>query len=123
DNKVAVVVHVTGAAPGDHGVHLHEKGDCSAPDASSAGGHFNPTNEAHGGPMAEHHHGGDLGNLKVGADGTGTLTITVGGITVDNGPAGVVGRSLEVHEKADDLTTQPSGNSGARQGCAVIAGM
>jgi Cu-Zn family superoxide dismutase len=123
DNKVMVTVHVTGATPGDHGVHLHEKGDCSAADASSAGGHFNPTSQAHGAPMAEHHHAGDFGNLKVGADGTGTLTLTVSDLTVDNGPNGVVGKSLVIHEKADDMTTQPSGNSGARQGCAVINAM
>ena len=121
DGKVTVTVHVENATPGDHGVHLHEKGDCSAADASSAGGHFNPASEQHGSPTGTHHHAGDLGNIKIGADGKGTLSLTVTGLTVDNGATGVIGRSLVVHEKADDMATQPSGNSGARQGCAVIA--
>lgn len=121
DGKVTVTVHVENATPGDHGVHLHEKGDCSAADASSAGGHFNPAGDQHGSPTGVHHHAGDFGNVKVGADGKGTLSLTVTGLTIDNGPTGVLGKSLVVHEKADDMATQPSGNSGARQGCAVIA--
>ena len=121
DGKVTVTVHVENATPGDHGVHLHEKGDCSAVDASSAGGHFNPASEQHGSPTGAHHHAGDFGNVKVGPDGKGTLSLTVTGLTVDSGAAGVIGKSLVIHEKADDMATQPSGNSGARQGCAVIS--
>lgn len=121
DGKVAVDVKIKGATPGDHGLHLHEKGDCSAPDATSAGGHFNPAGANHGAPGSAAHHAGDFGNLTVGADGTGSLSLVVDGITVDDGPSGVVGRALIFHEKTDDLATQPTGNAGARQGCAVIA--
>ena len=123
DGKVAVTVHVAGAAPGDHGVHLHEKGDCSAPDAASAGGHFNPAGQAHGAPTSAHHHAGDFGNIHVGADGTGTLTLTSSDLSVAPGPNSVVGHGLIVHEKADDMMTQPTGNAGGRQGCAVISAM
>ena len=77
----------------------------------------------HGSPTNAHHHAGDFGNVKVGPDGKGTLSLTVTGLTVDNGATGVVGKSVVVHEKADDMATQPSGNSGARQGCAVVSAM
>lgn len=118
--KVVLNVKIAGATPGDHAVHLHEKGDCSAPDASSAGAHWNPTNMPHGAPDAAQHHAGDYGNIKVGADGTGSMNLSVSGITVDASNTGVIGRALIVHEKADDLKTQPTGNAGGRVGCAVI---
>jgi Cu-Zn family superoxide dismutase len=114
-------VEVHGAAPGLHGVHIHEKGNCSAPDASSAGGHFNPAGAAHhGGPATDVRHGGDLGNIEVDASGAGRLDVIVGGLTVNSLLDGVVGRSIVVHEKADDLHSDPAGNSGARVGCGVI---
>lgn len=119
--KVVLTVKISGATPGEHAVHLHEKGDCSAPDAASAGGHWNPTSMPHGAPDAAQHHAGDYGNIKVGADGTGSMNLSIAGLTVDSAPAtGVVGRALIVHEKADDMTTQPTGNAGGRVGCAVI---
>lgn len=121
--QVKVTVNVKGATPGDHAVHVHEKGDCSAPDAASAGGHFNPAGVPHGAPGAAQHHAGDFGNLTVKADGTGSLSLTVSGLTLDESPTGVVGRALIVHEKVDDFTTQPTGNAGGRQGCAVIRWM
>lgn len=117
---VKVVVHVEKAPPGLHGLHIHEKGDCSDPEAKSAGGHFNPTGAEHGGPMDEKHHAGDLGNIEVKADGTGTLEITSKMLTVKEGPNCVVGRSVIFHEKADDLKTQPTGNAGGRLACGVI---
>jgi Cu-Zn family superoxide dismutase len=120
-DKVDVVVKVSGATPGDHAVHVHETGDCSAPDAKSAGGHFNPNGMQHGAPTAEMHHPGDFGNLTVGADGTGTLTISAPMLTVTEGPMSVIGKAVIVHEKVDDFTTQPTGNAGGRQGCAVIS--
>jgi Cu-Zn family superoxide dismutase len=117
---VAVVVHVENATPGTHGIHVHEKGDCSAPDASSAGGHFNPGGMPHAGPTEAHRHAGDLGNITVESNGTGHLEIVSDLLTVRPGPNSVAGKSIVLHEKADDLTSQPAGNSGARIGCGAI---
>lgn len=117
---VKVVVHIEKAPPGTHGLHIHEKGDCSDPEAKSAGGHFNPTTMNHAGPMDKEHHAGDLGNIEIKADGTGTLEITSTMLTVKPGPNSVVGRSVVFHEKADDFKTQPTGNAGGRLGCGVI---
>lgn len=123
DGRMKVTVSIEGATPGDHGVHIHETGDCSAPDASSAGGHFNPTQAEHGAPGAPQHHLGDLGNISVSAGGTGSMTITVKGLTIDDKKTGVVGRALIVHDRPDDMTTQPTGGAGNRIGCAVIKAM
>lgn len=117
---VKVVVHVEKAPPGTHGLHIHEKGDCSDPEAKNAGGHFNPTGMNHAGPMEKEHHAGDLGNIEVKADGTGDLEITSSMLTVAGGPNSVVGRAVVFHEKADDYKTQPTGNAGGRLGCGVI---
>ena len=113
-------IHIEKAPPGTHGLHIHEKGDCSDPKAASAGGHFNPGGMPHSGPMDMKRHAGDLGNIEIKADGTGDLTITSDMLTVKPGPNSVVGRSVVFHEKADDLTTQPTGNAGGRLGCGVI---
>lgn len=117
---VSVHVHVEKAPPGTHGLHVHDKGDCSAPDATSAGGHFNPGGMPHAGPMAEKRHAGDLGNIEIGADGKGDLDTKTDMLTVKAGPNSVVGRSVIFHEKADDLTTQPTGNAGGRLACGVV---
>ena len=114
-----VLVTVQDASPGEHGVHIHEKGDCSDPAAMSAGAHFNPNQGAHhGGPNTPVRHGGDLGNINVNATGGGLLVVTVSDLSVDN----VVGRSVVVHEKQDDLQSDPAGNSGARIACGVLRG-
>jgi Cu-Zn family superoxide dismutase len=112
---ITVRIDVSDAPPGEHAVHIHETGDCSAPDAKTAGGHWNPDNMQHGAPDKMPHHAGDLGNITVGADGTGTLTLTLKGTV-----AGVVGKAVVVHAGQDDLTGQPAGNSGARAACGVI---
>ena len=117
---VKVMVHVEKAPPGTHGLHIHEKGDCSDPEGKSAGGHFNPGAMDHAGPMDEKHHAGDLGNIEVKADGTGDLKIASKMLTVKEGPNSVVGRAVIFHEKADDLKTQPTGNAGGRLACGVI---
>lgn len=117
---VRVVVDLSGATPGEHGVHIHEIGDCSAEDASSAGGHFNPGNTEHGAPDATPHHAGDLGNITVKEDGTGTLELITKDLSLRDGPNAIAGRAIVVHAGRDDLTSQPSGNSGARIGCGVI---
>ena len=118
--KLMITVSLKGAPPGPHAVHIHEKGDCSAPDASSAGPHFNPGGHQHGSPDAPEHHAGDLGNITIGEDGTGTLMIHTSELTVAGEPSGVVGHAIIVHEKSDDFVTQPTGNAGGRIGCGVI---
>lgn len=121
---VAVEGQVDGLTPGLHGFHVHEKGDCSAPDAMSAGGHFNPSNKAHGDPAHGEHHAGDLGNLNANASGNVTLKLSVptSQFSLDkNAPNSIVGRALVVHADPDDLKTQPAGNSGKRVACGVIA--
>ena len=116
---IRVVADVTGLDPGEHGFHIHEKGDCSAPDASSAGGHFNPHSMPHGAPEAEQRHAGDLGNLI--ADQTGKAHIDrVDKHFTFSGAESIVGRAVIVHAKRDDLATQPTGNAGGRVACGVI---
>lgn len=118
---ISITVSVTGAPPGEHGVHLHETGDCSAADAMSAGGHWNPAMaNMHGMPDATAHHIGDLGNLTVAADGTGTLTRTNAEWAIGGAPEkNPVGKAIIVHAMVDDFS-QPVGNAGGRIGCGVI---
>jgi len=119
---VKVRVQVAGAPPGKIATHVHEKGDCSAPDASSAGGHFNPAGLPHALPPAAERHLGDLGNIDIGADGTGSTEIVVKGASLKEGdPSSFLGRAIIVHAKQDD-GGQPVGNAGGRIGCGVIAG-
>jgi Cu-Zn family superoxide dismutase len=110
-----LTIKISGATPGKHGVHLHETGDCTAADAASAGGHWNPDKMTHGAPGVDPHHAGDLGNLEVGADGNGTITVKL------TRPAGdLAGKAVIVHAGEDDLKSQPAGNSGARAACGVL---
>lgn len=121
DGSVRVQGTVQGLAPNsEHGFHVHEKGDCSSPDGLSAGGHFNPTGQAHGRFDAGAHHTGDLPSLRSDAQGTARVDFVSRGLALDQGPTSVVGRGLIVHKDPDDFTTQPTGNSGARLACAVI---
>lgn len=116
---VAVKATLKGLAPGTHGFHVHEFGDCTAPDATSAGGHFNPRGNPHGAPTDAMRHAGDLGNVQAAADGTASLEWTDPAMTLD-GPDGVVGHAVIVHANPDDLKTQPTGNAGGRVACGVI---
>ena len=104
----------------EQGFHVHEKGDCSAPDATSAGGHFNPQAQSHGMPNSGMNHAGDLPNIKADAAGNAVYTATLHGFTVNNGPTGIVGRSVVVHRDPDDYRSQPAGNSGPRIACGLI---
>lgn len=120
-DKVMMTVDVSGLKPNaEHGFHVHEKGDCSAPDGTSAGGHFNPTGKQHGSVDAPEHHAGDMPSLKTDANGHAGGTFELNGPTVVAGPNSVVGRGLIVHRDPDDFKTQPTGNSGARIACGVI---
>jgi superoxide dismutase, Cu-Zn family len=117
---VKVVLSVEGIAPGDHGAHVHEKGDCSAEDGSSAGGHFNPGGHQHALPASTPRHLGDFGNITVGKDGKGTLELVATGANLKDGdPNSFLGRSIIIHEKKDD-GGQPTGNAGGRIGCGEI---
>ncbi len=120
DDEVAIVAHIVDAPPGTHGFHVHEVGDCSAPDFTSAAGHFNPSGAIHGAPTDPEHHAGDLGNIVVGEDGTAHVELTSAMLTVEEGPNSVVGRAVILHEKADDFATQPTGAAGSRIACGVV---
>jgi Cu-Zn family superoxide dismutase len=119
-DKVVVVARVSGLTPGNHGFHIHEKGDCSAPDGTSAGGHFNPLGKPHAHPTSADRHAGDMPMLEADAAGNATLTATLDVITIGSGAADIVGRGVIVHKDPDDWKTQPTGNSGARVACGVI---
>ncbi len=111
---------VSGLEPGsEHGFHIHEKGDCSAADASSAGAHFNPTGSAHGRYGAVPHHAGDLPSLIANRQGVARVDALLNGMDWDGG-RGIKGRAIIVHAKPDDFTSQPAGNAGARVACAAI---
>jgi Cu-Zn family superoxide dismutase len=121
-NGVKMILKVQNATPGTHAVHLHENGDCSAPDATSAGPHWNPMNQAHGNRAeGSDFHAGDIANLEVGDDGTGTLEIVAEDWTIGTGTASdIIGKAVIIHADPDDFVSQPSGNAGAREGCGVI---
>lgn len=110
---------VTGLSEGKHGFHIHQLGDCSAPDATSAGGHFNPENMPHAAPADKERHVGDLGNIVAGPDGNDTLTMT-DTLIAFHGEHSIIGRAVVVHQNEDDLTTQPTGAAGPRVACGVI---
>lgn len=118
---VKVVAHLTGLpSSSTHGFHIHETGDCSAPDFMSAGDHFNPTGAEHACPPTTPRHAGDLGNLEVDEDGYGSFELTTDLITLRADESSVVGRAIIVHSDADDCTTQPTGNAGDRIACGTI---
>jgi len=119
EGGMRVVAHFEGVPAGEHGFHIHEMGDCSAPDASSAGGHFNPTSMPHAGPDAAQRHVGDLGNIT--ADSTGMVHKEfVDSQLTFEGANSILGKGLILHANPDDLTSQPTGNAGGRISCGVI---
>lgn len=120
-DQITLTIDIQNATPGIHAVHIHENGDCSSPDGKSAGGHWNPTGVAHGKWGVGEFHLGDLGNITVGEDGTGSIKLTTDLWEIGTGSdIDVVGKGIIVHAGADDFTSQPSGNAGARVGCGVI---
>lgn len=117
---LSISVSVTGISPGEHGVHVHTTGKCEGPTFESAGSHWNPTEAKHGLENPQGAHAGDMPNLAVADDGTGTLTFTLRSGTM----AGLLdadGSAFVVHANADDQKTDPSGNSGGRIACGVFA--
>jgi len=120
DGKIKVTATVEGLeANSEHGFHIHEYGDCSAPDATSAGGHYDPHGHEHGLPHAENRHAGDMGNLEANADGVANFELVVDNFTIAEGDVAIIGRGVIVHEKVDD-GGQPTGNAGPRIACGVI---
>ena len=121
---LTINITVSGLAAGVHGVHLHDKGLCEGPKFETAGGHWNPGARQHGRDNPAGAHMGDLANLTIAADGSGSTTFLVSGATMSG--TGAVGdgdgTSLVIHAKADDYKTDPSGASGDRVACAVVAG-
>ena len=117
-DSVQVVADITGLTPGKHAFHIHEFGDCSTPDAASAGTHFNPTNKPHGAPDAAEKHVGDMGNLEADASGKAHLELKSNVLKL-SGETSILGRSVIVHEKVDDWS-QPVGNAGGRVACGVV---
>jgi Cu-Zn family superoxide dismutase len=121
DGEIRFEATIENVEPGLHAIHIHQTGDCSADDASSAGGHWNPTGEEHGRWGEPPFHLGDIGNIDVGEDGSGSLTLTTDLWTLgDSSSSDVVGKAIVVHAGADDFESQPSGAAGERIGCGVI---
>lgn len=118
-SSVRVTGDIAGHKAGPKGFHIHEKGDCSALDAMSAGGHFNPGKTKHGAPGTGH--AGDFGNITFDEYGSATVNLMVSGIAVSKtAPNGIIGRSVIIHAQADDLKNDPTGNAGGRVACGVI---
>lgn len=119
--KIALAVH--SLAPGEHGIHVHENAKCEGPDFKSAGGHFNPDHKSHGKDNPQGPHAGDMPNFTVDAKGNSHATVVATGVTLDSGPHSVFtngGTALVIHEKADDMKSDPAGNAGNRIACGVI---
>ena len=120
-----VSIALNGLEEGSRAMHFHEFGKCEGPDFKSAGGHYNPTGAAHGIKMDDGPHAGDMMNIMVGADGSGSLELINDRVSITpNGPLPALmdadGSALIIHAKADDYVSQPSGAAGPRIGCVVI---
>lgn len=120
---VLLAVRVHDLPPGLHGMHIHDTGACDGPRFTSAGGHFNPDGRHHGLDNPAGPHAGDMPNLTVKADGTGTAAVTLTRVTLGDGPSSLLksgGTSLVIHAKTDDQRSDPAGNAGDRIACGVI---
>jgi len=118
NGRVKITAEMSGLAPGKHGFHIHEIGDCSSPDASSAKGHLNHGNTQHGAPDSPTHHAGDLGNIEADAEGNASFQMTVDFITLSEGPNSILSKAVVV--EADEDNFDPSRSDGARLACGVI---
>lgn len=118
-------VHLTGTLEGlppnsTHGFHIHQYGDFSKEDGTSAGGHFNPGGDPHAGPTAAHHHAGDLGNVTADENGMVKIDKEIPWLTISDGPDAILGRAVVLHAGVDDMKSQPAGAAGPRIGVGVI---
>lgn len=116
---IEIVADVEGLSPGKHGFHIHEYGDCRAPDGTSAGGHFNPEDMPHGAPTDQKRHVGDLGNLNADSEGKAHYQRTDQQISF-SGSHSIIGLAVIIHQGEDDFTSQPTGNAGPRVACGVV---
>ena len=117
---VSIELTLKGLPPGEHGLHLHEVAKCEGPDYKSAGAHFNPTKKQHGLSNPNGPHAGDMPNFTVAANGTAQTTITNKNVTMGAGANSILGTALVIHEKADDLKSDPAGNAGSPIACGAI---
>ncbi len=119
---VSMTASISGLTPGNHAIHIHAIGDCSADDGASAGGHWNPTNVDHGAWDSASFHRGDIGNIEAGSDGTGTISreTDLWCINCSDSTKNIVGKAIIIHAGSDDFSTQPSGAAGPRIGCGEI---
>lgn len=123
NGTVKMEARFSGLKPGTHAIHLHEKSDCSAADASSAGGHWNPTHEKHGKwGDADGYHKGDIGNFEADKDGNGSITFETDEWCIGCGDEtkDILGKSVIVHAGKDDFKSQPSGDAGSRVACGGV---
>lgn len=124
DGRVHMILEVENLSPGEHALHLHVEGDCSAPDATSAGDHWNPTDDDHGKRGDNGYHQGDISNISVGDDGIGRVDMEIEGWTIGDGSdSDILDKAVIIHADPDDFVSQPSGAAGARIACGVIEAM
>lgn len=122
NNNVTLVAKLAGLTPGTHAIHIHEKSDCTAPDGSSAGGHWNPTFKKHGKWGAPEHHKGDIGNFIADENGNGSIEFSTQEWCIDctDETKNIIGKGLIIHQGGDDFASQPAGNAGARVACGAV---
>lgn len=123
NGKVMMKANISNATPGEHAIHIHLVGDCSSADGKSAGGHWNPTGAAHGKWDSASYHRGDIGNITIGKDGSGSISRTTDlwCIGCEDERKNILGKAVIIHAGPDDFSTQPAGAAGPRIGCGEIS--